>query len=327
MATIQSLLDGLSAATTTLPTEVTGADAAVMRFVGQDAITVPAGGFSTVYAFGDSLSDVGNVSLGTLRNVPVSPPYSGGRFTNGDVWVQTLSQDLGLPTLKPSLAGGTGYAYGGAQTGATPVHAENPTDLPSQLGQFVASVPNPSPNALYTVWAGSNDVLEIANNANLTVQQQQAAVSTAVANEVNFIAGLAAHGAQNIIVMNVPDLAKTPYELGRPGSIAAASDLAAQYDGQLAQSLGQFVAATGVKLELVDTYGLIDNVVANPGQYGFTNVTQPLWNGNLTDSNSGTLAATGSAANSYMFFDSLHPSAQTHAILGSGVAQALTTTA
>ena len=39
-----------------------------------------------------------------------------------------------------------------------------PTDLPSQLGQFVASVPNPSPTALYTVWAGSNDVLDIANS-------------------------------------------------------------------------------------------------------------------------------------------------------------------
>jgi outer membrane lipase/esterase len=299
-----------------------------MRFIGQDdAVTVPAGGFSAVYAFGDSLSDVGNVSLLTLRNVPVSPPYSGGGFSNGDIWVQDLARSLGLPRVEPSLAGGTGYAYGGAHTGATPVHAENPTDLPSQLGQFVASVPNPPDNALYTVWAGSNDVLEIANNSSLTLQQQQAAISVAVSNEVNFIAGLAAHGAENFVVMNVPDVAKTPYELGRPASIGAASDLAALYDGQLAQSLQQFVAASGVKLELVDTYGLIDSVVANPAQYGFSNVNQPLWSGNLTDSGSGSLAASGAAASGYLYFDGLHPTAQAHALLGSGVAQALTTPA
>ena len=137
---------------------------------------MPPGGFSAVYAFGDSLSDAGNISLGSLGQIPVSPIYSDGRFTNGNVWVQDLAQDLGLPPVKPSLPGGTDYAYGGAETGATAVHAANPTDLASQLGQFVANVPNPSPNALYTVWAGSNDVL-ISPTPRLTPAQQQAAFS------------------------------------------------------------------------------------------------------------------------------------------------------
>jgi phospholipase/lecithinase/hemolysin len=170
MATLQSHINGFNAATdpitpATVPVTppALGADTP-MQFVTADNMNVPAGGFSAVYAFDDSLSDAGNVSLGSLGNLPVGGIYSGGRFTNGNVWVQDLAQNLGLPAPKPSLAGGTDYAYGGAETGATPVHAANPSDLPGQLGQFVASVPNPLPTALYTVWAGSNDVLDIANS-------------------------------------------------------------------------------------------------------------------------------------------------------------------
>jgi phospholipase/lecithinase/hemolysin len=132
---------------------------------------VPAGGFSAVYAFGDSLSDAGNISILTADQLPVSSIYSDGRFSNGNVWVQDLAQNPGLPALKPSLAGGTDFAYGGAETGATAVHTANPTDLPSQLGQFVTNVPKASPTALYTVWAGSNDVLDVANSKETPIQQ------------------------------------------------------------------------------------------------------------------------------------------------------------
>jgi phospholipase/lecithinase/hemolysin len=61
-------------------------------------------------------------------------------------------------------------------------------------------------------------------------------------------------------------------------------------------------------------------VKANPGQYGFTDVSDPIWTGNLTDPNSGTLNATGSTQNQYLFFDSLHPTAQADALLASGIA-------
>ena len=74
--------------------------------------------YSAVYAFGDSLSDAGNVSITTSAagaTEPVSPPYykqqygsiSGNVFSNGPTWVQNLSIALGLGTLAPSLAGGT----------------------------------------------------------------------------------------------------------------------------------------------------------------------------------------------------------------------------
>ena len=106
--------------------------------------------YSAIYAFGDSLSDAGNLSIFTslTGTEPVSPPYyqekygdiTGNVFSNGPTWVQDLSIALGLGTLTPSLTGGTDFAYGGAETGATPQNANNPEieaiSLPSQILQF-----------------------------------------------------------------------------------------------------------------------------------------------------------------------------------------------
>lgn len=339
MANIQSIINGFKAAidSTTAADSITapvtsatvgaavGTDTA-MQFVYADDLTVPAGGFSNIYAFGDSLSDAGNISTVTAGVLPVSSVYSDGRFTNGNVWVQDLAQNLGLPIPKASLLGGTDYAYGGAETGQTSVHTVNPSDLPSQLGQFVANVPDPSPNALYTVWAGSNDVLDIANSTE-TPAQQQATVQQAVNNEVGFIDGLVAHGAKDLVVMGVPDLGVTPYEEARPASDAASSALAQTYNADLGAALQQIMASGAAEVDYINTYAMLDAAVTNPSAYGFTNVTQPVWNGNLTDANSGTLAAAGSAQNGYLFFDSLHPTASGHALLAAGVTQSLTGTA
>ncbi len=58
MANIQSLINGFEAATDSTTASVTsaavGTDTA-MQFVYADDLTVPAGGFSSIYAFGDSL--------------------------------------------------------------------------------------------------------------------------------------------------------------------------------------------------------------------------------------------------------------------------------
>jgi phospholipase/lecithinase/hemolysin len=327
MATLQSLIDGFKAATTSTPIPAVALGVPLApSFIATDDITVPAGGFSGVYAFGDSLSDAGNVSISTLGNLPVGGVYSGGRFTNGNVWVQDLAQNLGLPAVKPSLAGGSDFAFGGAETGATAVHAANPTDLPAQLGQFVASVPHPSSTALYTLWAGSNDVLDIANSTE-TPAQQQVSVQQAVSNEIGTIDGLIAHGAKDLVVLNVPDLGKTPYEMARPGSDATSTALAQTYNADLGAALQQIMASGAASIDYVNVFGLLDTAIANPAAYGFTNVTQPVWTGNLTDSHSGTLAATGAAQNGFLFFDGLHPTAATHALLADAVTQSLTGTA
>src|ERR1700712_2137341 len=180
--------------------------------------------YGALYAFGDSLSDAGNVSILTklVGTEPVSPPYaqeqygatSGSVFSNGPTWVQNVSVAIGLGTLAPSLIGGNDFAYGGAETGSTPQNSGNTQvtllSLPTQFQQFQAKVSTPVSNGLYTVSVGANDLFEILGNTSLTAQQQATDVAAAVTNEIGFVKELVGVGATNLLVLDVPDLGKTP---------------------------------------------------------------------------------------------------------------------
>jgi phospholipase/lecithinase/hemolysin len=280
------------------------------------------GGFSTIYAFGDSLSDAGNDYVASFGVLPSSPPYSDGRFSNGAVWVQDLAKSLGLPGLKPSLDGGRDFAYGGAEAGQENLHTVTPIDLPSQLVQFLADDPHPSANALYTLSIGANDLLDAIPAYAHNPSGADADIAAAVNNESLFVQGLAADGARNFLILNVPDLGKTPEEAG---NAAVASQLSALYDADLEASLKSLVAKDHLSIHLVDTYALIDDGVANPAKYGLKNVTTPVWTGNYDNPFSGTLNAHGAAQNTYLFFDHLHPTAAGHAIVAHAALAALGT--
>ena len=59
-----------------------------------------AGAINAIDAFGDSLSDVGNIFTLT-GGVEPAAPYVNGQFSNGNVAVQDLALDLGLARLTP----------------------------------------------------------------------------------------------------------------------------------------------------------------------------------------------------------------------------------
>jgi phospholipase/lecithinase/hemolysin len=276
-----------------------------------------ASGFSNIFAFGDSLSDAGNDFIISLNRLPVSPPYVSGHFTNGPVWVQDLASTMGLPAVQASLSGGTDFAFGGAETGDDPLHSSNPLDLPSQLQQFEIQDPHPAANALYTLSAGSNDVLdavsEFFTNQSLALADVQAAVN----NVEHFVAGLAGQGAVNFLLLNVPDLGKTPEERSQGAAHrVVGSTLAKLFDQDLKQTMGVLASEDHLNIHIVNTYRLIDNAVAHPHRFGLNNVKQPVWTGNLVDPNSGKLASTNPAVqNKHLFWDNQHPTAHAHAVL------------
>ncbi len=233
--------------------------------------------FSAIYSFGDSLSS------------------DTGQYSNGPVWVQDLATAYGL-------SGVSDFAAGGASTGATALHIANNTDLPNQLATFNTTVPSPQPNALYALWIGSNDVQTIESTPGMTTAVALADITQAVGNEVNFVSELAQQGARNFMVLNVPDQAPFP-AFASQGPLPAyeTSLLTKIYNEQLSTSLRSLATTDGLKLNLVDTYTLFDNMVANPAAYGFTNVTDPVQYSNAA------------APNQYLFWDPDHPTAQGHA--------------
>ncbi len=102
--------------------------------------TTSASRFSRVIAFGDSVTDSGNSFSLSAGVFPPSPPYFDGRWSNGPLWLDMVSEQLGLGLSVPSLRGGTNYAYGGARSGL----GETVTNC-SDMGLtmcFDVSVPN-----------------------------------------------------------------------------------------------------------------------------------------------------------------------------------------
>jgi phospholipase/lecithinase/hemolysin len=272
-------------------------------------------GFSRIYAFGDSLTDAGNDYVASLGLVPTSLIYSHGRFSNGATWVQDLAKSLALPAVRPSLDGGTDYAYGGAETGQEPLHTALPIDLPAQLAEFLVQTPHPSAHALYALSIGANDVIDAIPTYVTNPTEALSDIKTAVGNETAFVAGLALDGAKNFVILNVPDLGLTPEE---SGNATTATYLSGLYDQELATSLQTLGAQDHLGIHLIDAFGLIDNAVAHPAAYGLTNVTTPVWTGNYENPFSGHLNAHGSAAqDKYLFFDSLHPTETGHLALAS----------
>jgi len=276
--------------------------------------------YSTIYAFGDSLSDAGNVSIATLNTIPVSPPYyqasygafgllTAAVFSDGPVWVQDLSQSLGLGTLAPSLAGGNDFAYGGAEATSTTSTlsglAQSATSLASQLAQFVAGGGGSS-SGLYTLSIGSNDIETIVTEAGVDLDKQIGQIASAVSSEMSFVTSLVDGGAKYLLVVDVPDLGDVPI-VTKANSAAAdslASTLSNLYNVDLNTSLENLAQSSGATIKILPLYSLVDQVIASPSTFGFTNVTDPAWTGNLTSSSSGTLAA---SPDTHLFWDNYHP--------------------
>src|SRR5271166_6446061 len=177
-----------------------------------------AGDITGIVAFGDSLSDVGNYYIMTGGVNPIPPilypggsypggSYDPGHFSNGPIWLEYLANSLGVAAPTPSLAGGTDYAWGGAETGSGPSAIYNTPNIGMQISTYLASN-TPNSTQLFTIWGGANDFLH-GGQTNPVIP---------VDNLISEITTLAAAGGKQFLVPNLPLLGDLPaiYALGPP---------------------------------------------------------------------------------------------------------------
>ena len=260
-------------------------------------------------------------TLLTVLEEQGTPAAAAEAIVEGLKLAQGVSGEDAYLRLIDGVAGGTNFAIGGSVTGVTPQNADSSvmlTSLSAQFQNFQQSIATPVAGALYTVWSGSNDLLNLATNENFSTLTQAdiaAEIQAAVANEVAFVGQLVASGAQSVLVLNVPNLGAVPdvTSLGA-AAIAAATSVSASFDQALAAALqGTDFGTANVVLE--DTYALIDSAIANPAAYGLTNVTDPVYSGSLS-ANDGAIVSTDPAVqNQYLFFDHQHPTQTGHAFI------------
>ena len=283
--------------------------------------------FDSIVSFGDSLSDVGNVFTATGGLQP-APPYYQGRYSNGPNWLDDLAASLNLAPLEPSsLPGGTDYAWGGATTGLpASANTDGVPTFEDQIFQFnQANDSKASPHALYTFSIGANDLFSLISQVGAGSISEAAALSDA-GDAAQIVGGAATtlqgEGATNLVLFDVPDLSKTPAMLEEGAAIgklhgAAAEaqflgfvyDLTLSFDDDVTTALRSAEKA-GLTVYGLNTFAQIDAVIANPGKYGFSDVTDPCYVGPFTGG--GTVCGD---PNGYLFWDDVHPTAAAGALI------------
>ncbi len=188
-----------------------------------------------IVLFGDSLSDPGNLK----RWAKIMPffPFWNGRFTDGYVWNDYLTERTHLPVLN--------FAYGGAKTdGTNDAFANNiPTSfvtaarnlftgsskyyVNSYMNSYLTNDSYYSTNqkltntaeTLFVLWIGANDFLEKFENnqpAHAIFDNPDSVggvnyiYKRAVDNIINQIKMLNNIGANHFMIINLPDIGKTP---------------------------------------------------------------------------------------------------------------------
>ena len=275
--------------------------------------------YSSIYVFGDSLSDVGNNALvfdalgapapaGTLRTPGPAPclpdfiptcPYASNRYSNGPVWVEYLAQALGNGPLLPSLAGGTDFAYGGARV--SPANPGGfPLNLTSQVAQFVAQPGPAAATALYIIAGGGNDARDVINSAGAGLATTAATYAAGVSAMIN---SLYSEGARNFLVVNVPDVGRTPaLQAAGPGAVGLASFVSSTLDTALAGALAALSPAIRSGLHTLDAFNLTLG---------------------LSDLTSACAFTCANGASNTFFWDGIHPTTAGHQVIEQAALRAL----
>ncbi|MDE2366498.1 MAG: SGNH/GDSL hydrolase family protein [Betaproteobacteria bacterium] len=273
--------------------------------------------FSTLYTFGDSLSDAGSsnsavMSLYELLGDNCDPthlcsplgPYYHGRISNGPVASEQLAAALFPGGVTPMNF--RSYAVAGANTG----DSNSGFDLGGviKLPGMKQEVDNylsdskgvADPNALYFLWGGANDYFT-GNSA-----------AAAAQNIAGYVGILASAGARHFLVPNLPDLSLTPDQDHNPQAQAFSLAFNSELATRLGSLHGQF---PGADIFSVDSYSFFNGVIQDPGKFGFTNVQSPCVS-------LGDPFACGNPGG-HVFWDSVHPTTRMDGFIASAFASAV----
>ncbi len=323
-------------------------------------------GFTSLVSFGDSLSDVGTYKVGTVAamgggkytvnsataknwteviaaDLGLGAPCSAQTGLDG-----MASQGFSVPAT--NHAGCTNYAQGGARVtnpvgpgnknlgGNNAILGQLTVPIVTQIANHLATSGGSfSGKELVTVMAGGNDifinfaVFGGSVQAGMSPTVAATAAATAMGQAGAELAGyiktqILAKGAKQVVVVNLPDVSKTPFgysmETAAPGVINA---MVQAFNGQLSAGLA------GASVVMVDAYTEGRAQAANPAQYGVTNATDPACNlapaanplGSSLVCSQANLVQSFASVEHYYFADSVHPTPYGYQLLAQLVSRSL----
>ena len=316
--------------------------------------------FSNLYVFSDSLSDPGNIFNATqaiqpfdaffsldVPLTPPSPPYFGGRFSNGLVWVEQLAAELDLSLtpstelsvlfpgsrfnfpvtinfddginleVSPYFNGSTtnqsvNFAFGGAQTGEN--GAGDFGDLIPGIQQQVEWFINDHQLLNETADVDALYIISGGRNDYTDISVNPEHVVNNIESEIESLYDI---GARDFLVSNLADLGQLP--VTPPELSGAFTDLTDTHNSLLEQSINELNdSLTGAEIVILDLDSLFDDVLENPSDFGLVNVSDPFLDPT-------TLTPTiGANVDEYLFYDEVHPTIVGHNIINDFTLSTLT---
>lgn len=294
--------------------------------------------FSEIIAFGDSLTDVGNVAgLTTPGLAPlINGYYQETHFSDNIIWIETLANYWGLPPRTPGRGNSTTlppepnnntWAWGGSEAAAgsvqTPKVSEPIPNLILEVTDYLAAN-TPNEGTLYTIWSGADNLLiggQFGPKA-----AEKAVKSVKAAMEI-----LERKGARHILIFNMPKLGDTPFAQSQGGAaLLSANFYSNQFNLDLKHMLKKLAKHKEfrAKIYFVDVFSeivLVVNTVASGFTYtpSFFVPGPPVAISNVTDKALTVFNQTGTFPTNYLFWDGVHPTTQGHQIVAGLVLESL----
>jgi outer membrane lipase/esterase len=296
--------------------------------------------------------------LAATLNIP-QPCAAETGLTPVAPFVQSVGDET--PTFHDASTGGTclSYAQGGSRVveAVGPGNAAllNPADsstYSNALGQLTVPVVTQlnnyllhnggtfNSNQLVTVLAGGNDLFidvatfqaQVAGGVDQTTAATTAvtAMGTAGAQLAQLVnTEILAKGATHVVVVNIPDVSLTPFAIA---SGAAGQALVKQMTQAFNQQL-QAGLTMGSTVVYVDAFTASEDQATNMAQYGLTDVSTPVCTSSssllCTDATliaavtPSTAGAPATAANTYEYADTVHPTPYGYRLLSELVGEQL----
>lgn len=268
--------------------------------------------FARLVAFGDSFIDTGTFTDVTAEHGATWPARS---CTNpAPMWIEHLAHALDVEA-RPAVQGGTNHAQAYALTAGVmdPIPGLEhlglrPLPVTEQVARMLASGEQLRDDDLVIVNGGGNDAL-----LSVLAGTGAAARQAAARRFVDVVGTLVATGAR-IVRVTTPDLGLTP--IGGAGAGGDANPVTAavtDYNALVAEGLHQ----AGTDVPVLDGFSFFRHVAANPALFGLTDVISPSYpNAGIGAMLAGRGDQVAADVSSYLFSDSIHPSATGHRLFG-----------
>ncbi len=286
--------------------------------------------YAHVVAFGDSLTD----HNGLNQYFPEKQPEA---FTNCQgtpcVWVEYMAAELDIDpeSIDNNAIGGAMSKGHSDEDLQAAIDAGNlpPLGMVGQVGTYLNEVPEfNSKDTLFTIWIGGNDLRKFILRES-SAATPEALIQGAMANIKAAMTDLIDAGARNFLVLNLPDLSKTPFaklvanqlpEENRADALKDIQELTQGFNKALSVSLEAIeFQNSGVSVVTLDAFSLMNSLI---NQGVFENTTDTYleldenleWTGNVNGD-----------AEDFLFYDPIHPMTRAHAIIGEEAATTVET--